>query len=171
MRFVDVLKAFLKHIDELKKQNVRLYGEVTLRHIRNGKIIREITIPNVITDVGKAQVAGLIGGLVTTPFKYIAIGDGDESNPGSCASESSSDTALGHELQRLEATVSQVTTSVSNDTLQLEATFSFSANASICESGVFDASTGGNMLARKTFSVMNFADGDSLQVTWKIQVQ
>lgn len=165
----NILNDFINRFRD--RDNLRLYGEVEIKHIRNGRIIKKKKLENVITDVGKAQVAGLIGGIVTDAFTYIAIGDGDSGNPGVCSSESSTDTALGHELQRASATATRITTSVTNDTLKLEATFNFTGSYSICESGVFDAASNGNMLARKTFSVINVADGDSLQITWKIQVQ
>jgi len=124
---------------------------------------------DVITNVGKAQVAGLINGVVTTPFTYIAIGTGT-------TSESASDTALEAEIARKAATCSRETTNVSNDTARLEATFSsadgLSGTANVSESGVFDADTGGNMLCRQTFSAIpiDWDAGDSLQVIWKIVV-
>ena len=150
--------------------SAKIKGTVKVDLIRNGTIIDSRYIDNIVVDVGKAQVSGLINGIVTTPFTYIAIGDGSSTNPGTCTAEASGDTALGDELHRGAATTSQVTTSVTNDTAQLVATFDFTASESICESGVFDASTGGNMLCRTTFGVLNVENGDSLQVTWKIQV-
>jgi len=154
----------------------KVKGYVVLRVYRNGRLTDTIEVPNVITNVGLKQLSGLINGLVTTPFKYIAIGDGSSTSAGSCTDAAATDTALGHELKRKEATASQVTTSVTDDTAQLVATFSsadgLTGSASLCEAGVFDASTGGNMLARRTFPVinLNWDNGDSIQITWKIQV-
>jgi len=125
---------------------------------------------NGITNAGFAQVAGLIIGVVTTPFTYIAIGTGTTAfDP--------TQTALVTEVKRKAATVSRVTTSVTNDTAQLQATFSsadgLTGTAAITESGVFDASTGGNMLCRQTFSALNinWDAGDTLTITWKLQVK
>ena len=144
--------------------NLELNGWVRLKLIRNGKIIKDTGwIKNVITNTGKAQVAGLINGVESNHFEYIAIGTDS-------TSESASDTALGNEIDRKSATCSRTTTTVTNDTAQLQATFDFTASYSITESGVFDSSSGGNMLCRKTFSAINVSSGDSLQIIWKIQI-
>ncbi len=152
-------------------QVIRLKGTVIIEvRDRSGRTILRRVLPNVITNVGKAQVAGLINGVVTTPFRYIAIGDGSASNPGSCAAESASDTALGHEVARQQASVSRTTTNVTNDTAVWEATFTANATWQICESGIFDAASGGNMLARKTFSTVTLYSGDQLYIQWKVTV-
>lgn len=121
----------------------------------------------VVTNAGKAEVAALIGTDTAsdgTTFDYIAIGTGT-------TSETASDTALENENQRAAAVGSRVTTSVSNDTLQLvKDAFTFGSSAAITESGVFNASSGGTMLCRKTFSAINVTSDDTLKVTWKIQV-
>ncbi len=143
----------------------RLKGEVeVLVYDRDGRLKDRRLVGNLVVDVGKAQVAGLINGVVTTPFKYIAIGTGT-------ASPSASDTALGNEVARASATTGRTTTSVSNDTATWSASFSFTSSYAITESGIFDASSGGNMLARQTFSAVNVSSGDSLTVNWKVQVQ
>ena len=165
-------------MEKVAKHSLRYKGMVTIT-IRKGKdkgAIRLI-LDNVVTNVGKAQAAGLLNGIVTTPFKYIAIGDGSDSSPGSCSSEQATDTALGHELARKQGTTSRTTTSVTNDTAVVEATFSsddgLTGTATLCESGLFDASTGGNMFARLTFPVINldWDNGDSITIQWKVQVQ
>ncbi|RLB80121.1 MAG: hypothetical protein DRH17_12535 [Deltaproteobacteria bacterium] len=125
---------------------------------------------NGITNAGLAEVAGLIltdvGG---TAFDYIAIGTGT-------TAFDATQTALEAEVARKAGTGSRVTTSVTNDTAQLVATFSsadgLSGTHAITESGVFNASTGGTMLCRQTFAALNinWDAGDSLQVTWKIQI-
>ena len=141
-----------------------LRGEVTIEvYDKSGRLKDRRVIKNLITNVGKAQVAGLINGVVTTPFKYIAIGTGT-------TAPSATDTALVSEVARTQATVGRTTTSVTNDTATLDATFTFTASYAITEAGIFDASTGGNMLSRVTFAAINVASGDSLKISWKIQV-
>ena len=132
---------------------VKLKGEITFRVYRNGKLRLERKVKNTIVNVGKAQVAGLINGVVTTPFTYIAIGTGT-------TAASASDTGLENETHREAATTSRETTSVTNDTAVLQVTFSGYA------------ASGGNMLCRRTFSAINvdWDAGDALQVTWKITV-
>lgn len=151
-------------------ETLKLKGSFVLEVLGKEGVVKERReVKNVITDVGKAQVAGLINGVVTTPFKYIAIGSGT-------TSPTASDTALEAEVKRKLATVDRVTTNVTNDTAYLEATFSsadgLSGSMSITEAGVFDADTGGNMLCRQTFSAVNvnWDAGDQLTIKWKIVV-
>jgi len=40
----------------------------------------------------------------------------------------------------------------------------------VTESAVLNASSAGTMLCRQTFSAINVADGDTLQITWKVTV-
>lgn len=149
-----------------------LAGEVEILVFdKDGKLKKRIVLKNLITNVGYAQVAGLINGVVTTPFKYVAVGDGSSSSPGSCTSPSASDTALGHEVSRVLATTGRTTTSVTNDTATWSATFNFTASYSLCEAGIFDASSGGNMLSRVTYAVVNVASGDSMVINWKVQAK
>jgi len=131
---------------------------------------------DLITNAGKALVAGLllsdVGG---TAFDYIAIGSGS-------TSPAAGDTALDAELTRAPATGTRITTTVTNDTAQLVYTFSSgnpaglhgtsTGSRSIKESGIFNAGAGGTMLCRQTFTERNidWDAGDSLEVTWKVQV-
>jgi len=125
---------------------VSLRGEVEIIvRDKNGRIKKYLKKKNVITNVGKAQVAGLINGVVTTPFKYIAIGTGT-------TSPSANNTTLENEIARKAGSTSRSSTNVSNDTAVVEATFSsadgLSGSHNVSESGLFDAASGGHMLAR-----------------------
>jgi len=149
-------------------ENIKLKGELELIVFdKDGKVKDKRVLKNIIVNAGKAAVAGLINGVVTTPFKYIAIGTGT-------TTPAATDTALASETHRaLADTVDRVTTNVTNDTARLIKTFSgYSGSEAITESGVFDSATGGTMLCRQTFAALNinWAGGDSLQITWKIVV-
>lgn len=126
---------------------------------KNGNVKDVREFDNLIVDVGKTEVANLIGGVGGAPFQYIAIGAG--TNP-----PAATDTALQSEVAR-----QQSTNTVNNNVLTLQATFNFTAAATITESGIFNAATGGVMLARQTFNAINVNAGDSLQVTWQITIQ
>jgi len=125
---------------------------------------------NVITDAGLAAIIRLVfAGLSEDKFGYIAIGTGT-------TAESTSDTALEAEIARKAASVSQTTTNVSGDTALLEATFSsadgLSGTSNVSEAGVFNASSGGILLARKVFSAVpiNWDAGDTLTIRYYIQM-
>lgn len=124
---------------------------------------------NLKTNAGLAGVASRINGAGgEAVFTYIAIGTGT-------TAPSASDTALQSEITtgggaRKSGTVSRETTTVTNDTATVQATFNFTASFNVSEAGLFNASTGGTMLSRDTFSAIPVASGDSLQITIKVQV-
>jgi hypothetical protein len=75
---------------------------------------------------------------------------------------------------RTSGSMSQQTTTVSNDTLQVTGTITAAGTRAITEVGVFDAAgsgsppTGGNMDVYGDFSVVNLASGDSIAFTVKV---
>jgi len=153
-----------------KKENGFLKGWIEINHYDSqGNLIEQIATPNVITNVGLAEAAGLLVGDVTgmTKFDYMAIGTGT-------AAATATDTQLQTEItdgggERAGTTGTRVTTSVTNDTSQFVTTYSFTGSYTVTESGVLNAASTGTMLCRQTFSAINVANGDSLQVTWKVQ--
>lgn len=123
--------------------------------------------PNLITNAGKAVAAGLLGNVDSqTAFSYIAVGTGT-------TAAAATDTALetetsGSGLTRAAATVSRVTTDVTNDTTQFLKSFSVTGTVAVTESGVLNASSSGSLLCRQVFSAINVINGDTLQITWQI---
>lgn len=125
-------------------------------------------VSNLVTNAGKAAAAGLLTGDITNYFDYIAVGTGT-------TAAALTDTTLETEtatsgLSRAASTNSRVTTDVTNDTAQFVKAFSVSGTVAVTESGVFDASSAGTLLARQTFSAINVVSGDTLTITWKIDV-
>ncbi len=124
---------------------------------------------NGITNTGLLDAAILIGGVTPiNPFKYVAIGTGTQAfDP--------AQTALQTEVKRKLATVS-AQSDVAGGHLLLETTFAsadgLTGTQTITESGVFNASTGGSMLARQVFTgiTLNWDAGDQLNVKWDILI-
>jgi len=163
------MELILKKMERQFKGKAGIKGWFTLRHIRNGDVIEERTINNTIVNAGLAQVAGLLltdfGG---TAFDYIAIGIGT-------TGATVTDTTLESEIstgggERGTAVGTRITTSVANDTAQLVTTFTFTGSFAVTESGIFNDASAGTMLSRQTFGAINVSSGDSIEVTWKIQV-
>lgn len=126
-------------------------------------------ISNLITNAGAAGVASRINGSGgEAAFTYIAVGTG-------ATAANVADTTLQTEtatsgLSRASATVSRVTTDVTNDSARLVLSFSVSGTVAVTESGVLNASSVGTLLCRQVFSAVNVVNGDTLQVTWTIDV-
>lgn len=124
---------------------------------------------NIVTNAGKAGVASRINGSgAEAAFTYIATGTG-------AVAAALGDTTLGTELavsglSRANSTASRITTDVTNDTSRLQNTFTVTGTAAVTESGVLNAAAAGVLLARQTFSAINVVNGDSLQITWDVDV-
>jgi hypothetical protein len=159
----------------MRAAGLHLTGHFGLEHYRAGSLIDSRSVRNTIVNDGLAAVAGLIiqtGS--TSPFTYLAIGT-------STTAVSSTDTALYGELttgggQRSLATLSRVTTDVTNDTAQLVHTFTFTTTGTypITEAGVFNVVTtssgSGAMLCRQIFTAINVVNTDTLEITYKLDV-
>ena len=147
---------------------IGIKGWIELQHFdKNGNLIEKRNINNTVTNAGKAAIAGLANGVVTTPFTYIALGTGTSEITETSTALTSEITTNGG--ARASATCSRTTTTVTNDTAQLEHTFNFTGSLAISETGVFDSASGGTMLSGTTMSTLNVASGDSLTLTWKIK--
>lgn len=133
-----------------------------------GKVVDRVEKHNLITTAGKALISALVGGVGSpAAVTYLAVGTG-------ATAPAAGDTTLGTELTtnglgRSAATVTQVTTTTTNDTLQLEKTWSATGASAVTEIGAFNAASAGSMLGRQTFSAINTSNGFSLTLRYKFQ--
>ncbi|MGD0052319.1 MAG: hypothetical protein ABSD03_10970 [Vulcanimicrobiaceae bacterium] len=116
------------------------------------------------------------GSGTVNPPTYLGVGTGT-------TTAAITDTALQTELTsgalspatytRATGSISAVTTSQTNDTLQNVATYTLPSNAgsseTISEVGLFDATTSGNMWFHATFTGVALTPGFGLQVTAQLQ--
>ena len=114
----------------------------------------------VLTDVGKAIAAGQIAGTVSAPPKYLAVGTGVHT---AAASDTALTTPAGSRVGTNAPSL--VTTTVTNDTVQIQQTYTAAADVALTELGAFDAATSGNMFISATFDPINLYTGDSIQLT------
>lgn len=128
-------------------------------------------VATVLTNKGKALFADRARtspGTYTASPKFIGIGTGAT---GAARTAAAGDTALSTEVEtRSSGTESTVTTTQTGDTYQSQGTISITGTRAVDESGLFDASTSGNMITSATLNVINLLSGDSLQLTWKVQI-
>jgi len=150
-----------------KREGIGLKGHIVFELYDSDKNLKDYReVDNMIVNTGIQSVARLIVADVSEDeYGYIAIGEGT-------TPPAAGDTTLEDESHRLLASGSIVTTSgsIGDDTAQFIQTFDFGGTFAITESGLLNAAVDGSMLARQTFAVINVISGDSLQVTWKIQV-
>jgi len=122
---------------------------------------------NLVVTAGKEWVANRFkddGGGFTQlgEMTHMAVGSGS-------AAAAVGNTALGTELNRIALTTAGGT--VSGATVQYDATWSDAIGAlAIEEAGIFSASTGGTMLARTVFAIINKGTDDTVSISWTITV-
>lgn len=148
------------------KDALKVKGEFELRLYRRGILIDERILRNTVTNTGLAEVANLVGDESSpTAFTYLAVGTGT-------TAAAATDTALESEitdsgLERAAATVSRVTTTVTNDTLQLLKSWTATGSKAVTECGAFNDPSAGIMLGHQVFAAINVTSGDTLQLTYK----
>lgn len=116
-----------------------------------------------VTNSGLAIITNLVSVLGGTVPKWIGYGTG-------VTAPVVANTALGAESAdaRAVGVPTRTTVTATNDTLNVVGTLTSGSVQAITESGLFDALTAGNMLARGTFSVLSLIVGDTLQFTWRV---
>ena len=135
--------------------NFNLTGALTIA--LNNKVVK--TVPNLVVTAGKNWVAQRMNN-VNTVMTHMAVGTGT-------TQALAAQTALVSENDRNSLT----STTVTNNTIIYVATWAAGdATAALTEAGVFDASSGGDMLCRTVFTVVNKASADSMTITWTITV-
>jgi Fe-S cluster assembly scaffold protein SufB len=155
-----------------KEEQVGMKGWIKIDHFdRKGSLIESIETPNVVTNVGFTEVAGLFCSDVAagyTAFDYIGVGTGVTAATYTNTILAAAITDSG--LARAAATGTLTTENVANDTAQFVHQFAVTDTQAVTESAVFNAASSGTMLCRQTFSAINVANGDTLQITWKVTV-
>jgi hypothetical protein len=135
--------------------NFALTGALTIAV--NNEVVQETN--NLVVTAGKEWVADRMNN-ANTVMTHMAVGTGT-------TAAAAGDTALGTQLDRNALT----STTVTNNTIEYACTWAAGdGTGAITEAGIFDASTGGDMLARTVFSVVNKGADDSMTITWTITV-
>jgi len=136
----------------------------SLGNIKDARISK-----NIVTNVGFAGIASRINGAgAEAVATYLAVGTGT-------TAAAATDTTLQTEivdsgLARVNASASRTTITQTNDAATLITTFTVTGTKAVTEAGVLNAASSGVLFARSVFTAVNVVNGDSLQLTYKIQV-
>jgi hypothetical protein len=137
--------------------NFALTGALTIAV--NDEVVQETH--NLVVTAGKNWVADRMAD-ANTVMTHMAIGTGS-------TAAAAGDTALGTQTDRNALAVSGGT--VTANTIVYTCTWAAGdGTGGITEAGIFDAASGGDMLARTVFSIVNKGAADSMTITWTITV-
>ena len=135
--------------------NLKMIGKLSIAI--NDKVVQEVD--NLVVTAGKVWVAQRMNN-VNTVMTHMAIGTGT-------ATAVVADTSLQTELVR----VTLSSTTVTANAIAYVATYAATVGTgAITEAGILDASSGGDMLCRTQFSVINKGADDSMTITWTVTV-
>lgn len=133
---------------------LKLTGHVSIAI--NDEVVQEI--PNLVVTSGKGYVASRMKDTSETAMSHMAVGT---SNTAAAAGQ----TALLNEIGR--TATSSIT--VTNNQIVYVASFGAgSGTGALTEAGIFNASSGGTMLCRTVFAVVNKQSTDGMTITWTI---
>ena len=122
----------------------------------NDELVQEVD--NLVVTAGKGYVASRMKDTSATAMSHMAIGSGS-------TAAAASDTALGNELGRVALT----STTVSSAVVTYVASFpAGTGTGAVTEAAILNASSGGTMLCRTVFSVVNKGAQASMPVTWTV---
>ena len=141
------------------KEGLKLRGDVALvLRDKDGNVKDERKIENLIVDAGLNFICDRMKD-DETAMTHMALGSGS-------TAAAAGDTALGSQLGSREALDSSTVTD--NQIVYVASFEAGDATGAVTEAGIFNAASGGTMLCRTVFSVVNKAADDTLTVNWTI---
>lgn len=145
----------------MMNDGLKLRGDVALvLRDKDGNVKDKRNIKNLIVNTGLNFICDRMKN-DETAMTHMALGSGS-------TAAAAGDTTLGSQLGSREALDSDT---VSSNTITYTASFEAGdATGAVTEAGIFNAASGGTMLCRTVFSVVNKSADDSLSVTWQISL-
>jgi len=141
-------------------ENLKLSGElaIVLRD-KDGNLKEERTERNLVVTTGLTYIASRMKDASATAMTHMGLGSGTTA---AAAGQTDLVTLLG-------AREALDSTTASSNTIVYVASFEAGdATGAVTEAGIFNASSGGTMLCRTKFNVVNKGADDTMNVTWTI---
>ena len=140
----------------------KLRGDVSIVLIdKDGNIKDKQEMKNLLVDAGLEFTCSRMAGTSASVMSHMGVGSGTTA---AAAGQTDLVSLLGSRKSLDSATAS-------NNSITYVCTFGpGEGTGAITESAIFNAATGGTMLARVTFAVMNKAAADSLVITHSVSL-
>ena len=147
---------------------IKLKGDLSIKkYNEDNNLIQQLEVPNLIVTAGKQYIASKVVGYVgssSNVMSHMGIGT-------SSATPALVNTNLTLPLVRVGGTSETFSSSVTGTVVTYTATFGPGiGTGSVVEAGIFNALTGGTMLCRTTFPVVNKDANETIVITWNISV-
>ena len=127
---------------------------------KDGNLKETQNIKNVVVNNGLNYIASRMKDASATAMSHMAIGSG---NTAAAAGDTAPETQLGR--------VALTSTTVSSNAITYVGDFpAGTGTGAVVEAAILNASSGGTLLCRTVFSVVNKAAADTLKITWTVTV-
>jgi hypothetical protein len=141
-------------------EQIKITGQVSIVITgKDGQVKDQREIKNLVVTTGKEFIAARMVG-TPTAMSHMALGAGT-------TAANAADTALGSELGRVALASAAASGAVVTYTASFPAG---TGTGAVTEAGVLNASSGGTLLCRTVFAVVNKGADDAMSVTWAITV-
>ena len=144
-----------------KKEELKVTGGLKVEvKDKDGNVKDTRQLKNLVVTAGLGYIASRMKEATADAMTHMAIGTGT-------TAAAAGQTALVTEAARQSLT----STTVSSNTVEYVAAFAAgTGTGAIAEAGVLNAASGGTMLCRTVFSVVNKGASDSMTITWTITI-
>ena len=144
-------------------ENLKLSGQLNIvLKDKAGNVKDEREVKNLVVNKGLEYIASRMKDASKSVMSHMGLGSGTTA---AAASQTDLVTLLG-----AREAIDSTTISGSNNekVVYVSAFEAGDATGAVTEAGIFNASSGGDMLCRTVFSVVNKAADDTMSVTWTI---
>lgn len=142
------------------KENLKVTGAVSVVVTGKDGVVKDRReIKNLVVTIGKEFIAARMVG-TPTEMSHMSVGAGT-------TAAAVGNTALESELGRVALASDTAVGAVVTYTASFPPA---TGTGAVTEAGIFNASTGGTMLCRTVFSVVNKGADDAMSITWQITV-
>jgi len=143
---------------------IKTKGVVKITLFDKYGVEKSAQVANMVVNSGLSHIVSRMVGVASASISHIGVGT-------SSTAAAKTQTALVAQVVRTAASLAIVTTTVSNDTVEVTATFGEGVGTgALTEAGLFNASTGGAMISRVVFATINKLSTDTVSISWKITV-
>ena len=144
-----------------KKEELKVTGGLKVEvKDKDGNVKDTRQLKNLVVTAGLGYIASRMKEATADAMTHMAIGTGT-------TAAAAGQTALVTEAARQSLT----STTVNNNAVSYVASFAAgTGTGAITEAGVLNAASGGTLLCRTVFSVVNKGASDSMTITWTITI-
>jgi hypothetical protein len=143
-------------------ENLKLSGQLNIvLKDKAGNVKETREVKNLVVDTGLAFIASRMTGTSKAVMSHMALGS-------STTAAAAGQTDLVSVLGSREALDSTTLTGSNKAVAYVSSFEAGDGTGAVTEAGVFNASSGGDMLCRTVFSVVNKGADDVMSITWTI---